>query len=59
MAKRFISKSEEEREGMSSLEEELDIIRSFLVYTLMVKASLDGEDIYSYIYGNGKKILWN
>ena len=59
MAKRFISKSEEEREAVRSLKEELDIIRSFLVYTLMEKASLDGEDIYSYLYGNGKKILWN
>jgi hypothetical protein len=56
MAKRFISESEEE--VLSLDEEELDIIRSFLIYTLTEKTFSDREDIYSYIYGNGKRILW-
>lgn len=40
-------------------EEELDAIKSFLVYTLLKNTSLESEDIYLFVYGDGKKILWN
>jgi hypothetical protein len=57
MARRFMS---ELREELSFLEdEELDMIRSFLVYTLIKNTSLEMDDIYSCVYSDGKKILWN
>lgn len=40
-------------------DEELETIKSLLVYTLMKNTSLDIESIYSYIYADGKRILWN
>lgn len=40
-------------------EEELEAVRSLLVITLMKNTSLNLDAIYSYIYCDGKKILWN
>jgi len=57
MAKRFIRVITEDLEYLG--EDELERITSLLVYTLMEKTSFDREDIYAYIYGDGKKILWN
>jgi hypothetical protein len=40
-------------------EDELDALRSLLVYILMRKSSYEQEDIYSLVFGGGRKILWN
>jgi hypothetical protein len=40
-------------------DEELDTLKSLLVYILMRKSSFEKEDIYSYIFGGGRKIVWN
>lgn len=50
---------ESEKDMLYLDEEELDEIKSFLVSTLLKNTSLDREDIYSFIYGEGRKILWN
>jgi hypothetical protein len=47
-------------ESSESLEEdELDIVKSLLVYVLIRKSSFEKEDIYSLVFGGGKRILWN
>lgn len=57
MAKKF---SAETPDKLLHLDEEyLEAIKSMLVITLMKNTSLDLEAIYSYIYCDGKKILWN
>ncbi len=40
-------------------EDELDILKSLLVYVFMRKSSFEKEDIYSFIFGGGKRIVWN
>ncbi len=40
-------------------DEELDAIRTLLVSLLMNNTALDRDEIYSYIFGEGKKIIWN
>jgi hypothetical protein len=40
-------------------EDELDILKSLLVYILIRKSSFGREDIYSLIFGGGKRIVWN
>lgn len=40
-------------------EEELDILRSLVVYILLRANTFDREDIYSLIFGDGRRILWN
>jgi hypothetical protein len=57
MAQKVVDKSAEDMLALD--EEEVDAIKSFLVRTLMKNTSLDREDIYSFIYGDGRKILWN
>jgi hypothetical protein len=57
MAQKVGDKSAEDMLALD--EEEVDAIKSFLVRTLMKNTSLDREDIYSFIYGDGRKILWN
>lgn len=42
-----------------SFEDDMDAIKVFLVYLLMKSTDLDVEDIYTYIFGDGKRILWN
>ncbi|HXX80272.1 MAG TPA: hypothetical protein VEI46_01895 [Thermodesulfovibrionales bacterium] len=59
MANRFIKQSEEKDESLYLDEEELDAIRSLLIYILMKNTRLDKEEIYTYIFGEGKKILWH
>lgn len=40
-------------------EEELDILKSLLVYILIRKSSFEKEDIYSLVFGGGRGIVWN
>ncbi len=47
-------------ESTDSLDEdELDVLKSLLVYILIRKSSFEREDIYSLVFGGGKRILWN
>ena len=59
MANRFIKQSEDKGISPSLEDEELDAVRSLLIYTLMKNTHLDAEDIYTYIFGEGKRILWH
>jgi hypothetical protein len=59
MANRFIKQSEEEGESLFMDDEELDAIRSLLIYILMKDTHLEKEEIYTYIFGEGKRILWH
>lgn len=40
-------------------EDELDILKSLLVYILIRKSSYEKEDIYSLVFGGGRRIIWN
>lgn len=40
-------------------EDELDILRALLVYLLLRDTSYGKEEIYSLIFGKGKRIIWN
>ena len=40
-------------------EDEIDILKSLLVYILLRKSSMDKEDVYSLVFGLGRRILWN
>ena len=57
MANRFIKQSEEQDESLYLDDEELDAIRSLLIYILMKNTHLDKDEIYTYIFGEGKRIL--
>lgn len=57
MAKRYPENLQDETLYME--EDELDTIKAFLAYTLMKATPLEEEDIYTYVFGEGKKILWN
>lgn len=57
MAKKFSAETSDKL--LHPDEEYLEAIKSMLVITLMKNTSLDLEAIYSYIYCDGKKILWN
>jgi hypothetical protein len=47
-------------ESSGSLDEdELDILKSLLVYIFIKKSSFEKEDIYSLVFGGGRRILWN
>jgi hypothetical protein len=47
-------------ESSGSLDEdELDILKSLLVYIFIKKSSFEKEDVYSLVFGGGRKILWN
>ncbi len=47
-------------ESSGSLDEvELDILKSLLVYILMRKSTIENEDIYSLVFGGGRRVLWN
>ena len=59
MANRFIKQSEERDESLYLDDEELDAIRSLLIYILMKNTHLDKDEIYTYIFGEGKRILWH
>jgi hypothetical protein len=38
---------------------ELDTIRALLSYILMKETELDTEEIYAFIFGKGRQIIWN
>lgn len=40
-------------------EDELDILKSLLVYLLIKRTSFEKEDIYSVVFGGGRRIIWN
>jgi hypothetical protein len=47
-------------ESTESLDDdELDILKSLLVYIMFKKSAYDKEDIYSLVFGGGKKIVWH
>ncbi|GAB6182435.1 hypothetical protein [Thermodesulfovibrio hydrogeniphilus] len=47
-------------EGSELLEqEEIDMIRAFLVYLLMRETDMHEDDIYSFIFSKGRQIVWN
>ncbi len=46
-------------ESSESLDDdELDILKSLLVYIMMKKSSYEKEDIYSLVFGGGRRITW-
>ncbi len=57
MANRFARQTHEEQLYLD--DEELDSIRALLVSILMKDTQLDKEDIYTYTFGGGRKILWH
>lgn len=57
MAHRFMNQSENEKLHLD--DEELDAIKMLLVSLLMKNTPLDRDEIYAYIFGKGKKIIWN
>lgn len=49
-----------ELESSDGLEEnELDVLKSLLVYILIRKSPFEKDDIYSIVFGGGRRILWN
>jgi hypothetical protein len=40
-------------------EVELDILKALLVYILIRDSAYEKEDIFSFVFGNGRRILWN
>ncbi len=47
-------------ESSGSLDDdELDILKSLLVYILLKKSSFEKEEIYSLVFGGGKRVIWN
>ncbi len=40
-------------------EDELDVLKSLLVYILLRKSSFEREEIYSLVFGGGRRIIWN
>jgi hypothetical protein len=47
-------------ESAGSLDEdELDILKSLLVYLLLKKSSFEKEEIYSLVFGAGKRVVWH
>ncbi len=40
-------------------EAELDTIRALLSYILMKETEMETEDIYAYIFGRGRHIVWS
>ena len=50
----------EEIEVSEQLDEvELDILKSLLVYILIRDSAYEKEDIFSFIFGSGRRIVWN
>ncbi len=46
-------------ESSESLDDdELDILKSLLVYIMLKKSSYEKEDIYSLVFGGGRRIIW-
>ena len=57
MANRYMCQSRSEM--LPRDDEELDAIKTLLVSLLMRNTALGRDEIYSYIFGEGKKIIWN
>lgn len=57
MANRFSKQMSDEVLYLDN--DELDAIRALLAYILMKNTSMEKDDIYAYIFGEGKKILWH
>ena len=57
MANRFMKQTPDEWGNLD--DEELDAVRTLLVSLLMNNTPLDRDEIYSYIFGEGKRIIWN
>jgi hypothetical protein len=57
MAHRFAKQSPDNWEHLD--DEELDAVKTLLVSLLMKNTPLDRDEIYSYIFGEGKRIIWN
>ncbi len=50
----------EDLEVSEQLDEvELDILKSLLVYILIRDSAYEKEDIFSFIFGSGRRITWN
>ncbi len=50
----------EELEESEQVDEiELDILKALLVYILIRDSSYEKEDIFSFVFGKGRRILWN
>jgi hypothetical protein len=55
-----ISEELEELESLQNLDEvELDILKALLVYILIRDSGYEKEDIFSFIFGSGRRITWN
>jgi hypothetical protein len=57
MANKFLKQPQNTQGHLD--DEELDAVRALLVSFLIKKTPLDSDDIYSYIFGEGKRIIWN
>lgn len=57
MANRFSKQPQDEM--LHPDDEKLDAIKTLLVSVLMKNTPLDRDEIYSYIFGEGKKIIWD
>ncbi len=57
MAYRFTKQTEDELLYLD--DEELDAVKALLAYMLMKNTPLDRDEIYTYIFGEGKKIFWH
>lgn len=47
-----------ERSNLVS-DEEVDALKSLLVYMFMKNSDFEPEDIYALVFGSGRTILWN
>lgn len=57
MANRFVRQAHEEPLFLD--DDELDALRALLVSILMKDMNLDKEEIYTYTFGGGRRILWH
>lgn len=40
-------------------DEDLDTIKSVMVYLFMKNSGLETEEIYALVYGDGKRVMWH
>lgn len=57
MANRFPNITSDE--ALYADDEELDEIKGLLVYILMKDSPLDTDALYTYIFGEGKRLIWH
>ncbi|KWT94358.1 MAG: hypothetical protein H7843_08430 [Nitrospirota bacterium] len=47
-------------EGLDIMsDEDIDTLKAFLAYVVSKDTYMDRDDVYSMIFGNGKRILWH